>query len=755
MTEASLRPHQQQIMSYRSGKMGISAVPGSGKTLTLSLLAARLILERCIGAESEVLVVTVQNSAVANIGERIRTILRAQHVPPVGFRVCTLHKLAADILRRRRDLAGVDDALTIIDDGETDRLLGRATSTWQSAHRAWWASFLPEDRSQSGSVEQSWLRETTKVGREVTKLCKQLRLTPAAARALLDAAGEEDGFLRMGVDLYALYDGYLQVRGGLDFDDLIWRAIDSIASDAGFRDNLHAQWPYILEDEAQDSSPLQERILSTLAGPDGNWVRVGDVNQSINSTFTAADPRYFRRFLAQPDVTALALPQTGRCAQPIMDLANALVDWTTSAHPDLDVRAMAFVPQDMLPTEDGDPQPNPPDDECWIGLPASPRADEGDEASWLARQAGRYVLSHPDRTCAVLCPTGATGAKVVGALAAADDPPVPYDDLLRSTPRMRDTAETLAAVVGYLATPTSGHALGRLFEVLRQGGHLGAEGALPDASDLIRRNLLPVIRSVPCESLLFPSPGTELRDLIPAGARVDALHLQMIERFRALVARWVRGAALPVDQLVLTAAQDLYEDEMSLALSQVLASALAGLQAGHPEWRLTEFHEELDAIACNRRSVGVLSLTESGYVDQPGTVVVTTMHKAKGLEWDTVFLMAVDNLEFPDSAEDAFRDELFFLPGRAPAAEARKRLEQLAGADFAIPQGASPIDASRREYIAERLRLLYVGITRARRCLIFSWSRNRGERHRRAVQPAGALAILRQARRKASSGGHA
>ena len=110
-----LRPDQADVLDYQGGLAAVSAVPGSGKTLTLSLLAARLIVEGRIGNQGEVLVVTVQNSAVDNIGQRIRGILEEQGLPPVGFRVCTLHKLAADILRQRLDLAGVEEGFAIID----------------------------------------------------------------------------------------------------------------------------------------------------------------------------------------------------------------------------------------------------------------------------------------------------------------------------------------------------------------------------------------------------------------------------------------------------------------------------------------------------------------------------------------------------------------------------------------------------------------------------------------------------------------
>jgi DNA helicase-2/ATP-dependent DNA helicase PcrA len=98
------------------------------------------------------------------------------------------------------------------------------------------------------------------------------------------------------------------------------------------------------------------------------------------------------------------------------------------------------------------------------------------------------------------------------------------------------------------------------------------------------------------------------------------------------------------------------------------------------------------------------------------------MHKAKGLEWDRVYLISVDEVEFPHSADGGFRGQLWYLDGRDPALEARTQLEALAGQR---DTGGSKIKEARKEYIAERLRLLYVGITRARRDLRISFSRQR------------------------------
>ena len=738
-----LRRHQWQVLEQMRASMpdqptrlAVAAVPGSGKTLTLALLAADLILSDRIGDEGEVLVVTVQNAAVANINQRIRAILEGAGFPPVGFRVCTLHKLAADILRERADLAGVSETLTIVDDGESRRAHRYAADAWINANRDWWESFVPDgSANQRERALETWRSKTEGVSKEVTKLCKHLRYAPERAGTLV---GRDGGpFLRMGIDLYAQYQRYLQARGGLDFDDLIWRAMDALAQDAAFLAALRRRWPYILEDEAQDSSPLQQEILSLLAGDALAWVRVGDPNQAINSTFTAADPRYFRHYQREPGVTMIRLPESGRCARPIIDLANELVRWTAASHPLPEVRVMAFEPQQIEPTGPGDAQPNPPAEASHLVIRREPQESAEEEAEALARWAASYVRRWPERSAAILCPANWLGTMVVDVLKAMDDPRVEVDDLLRSTPKMRQVAQLLGHVCAYLADPTRSSALRRLYVALQGDEDAGI------TADVLRRRRT-ALNSLSPERALFPHTTGALRDELPPGLEVDPDDLADLESFAQQVARWVRAAGLPIDQLLLTIGQDLFDKDWELALCHTIAEGLRSAGELHPEWRLAEYAIELDGVAKNKISMGGLSLADGGYVARPGAVAVTTMHKAKGLEWDAVYLMSVDNLEFPTHLDDAFRDEPYFMPGRAPSVEARKELEHLARDEpiLAVLDVATddPIAASRLETIAERLRLLYVGITRARIDLCITWSRRGSGRPVEAAETLLALA---------------
>ena len=179
----------------------------------------------------------------------------------------------------------------------------------------------------------------------------------------------------------------------------------------------------------------------------------------------------------------------------------------------------------------------------------------------------------------------------------------------------------------------------------------------------------------------------------------------------------MRATALPVDQLLLTVAQDIMA-EAELSRAHKLAGHLRVVADQNPEWRLPELARELQQVA--RGCSGVLPAEDDVFEPRPGRITLTTMHRAKGLEWDLVYLMGVDGRWFPSHLEDDFLGEYDFLGGD-PAEEARAALLALDGETD--PDGMGATDAAHVEIIAERLRLLYVGLTRARRYLAVSWSR--------------------------------
>ena len=139
------RSTQAEILKYTGGTMGISAVPGSGKTHTLSALAAKLVEQMMMnkasnpfnGTEREVLIVTFSNSAVSNFSARIAKFLSEKGlVPGIGYRVRTLHGMATDIVRGRAEGYGLDPDFNILDETAANMLLRRAVEQWAADDNA-------------------------------------------------------------------------------------------------------------------------------------------------------------------------------------------------------------------------------------------------------------------------------------------------------------------------------------------------------------------------------------------------------------------------------------------------------------------------------------------------------------------------------------------------------------------------------------------------------------------------------------------
>src|SRR5512139_3222972 len=142
----TLRPDQRKALAFldTGGYLGVSAVPGSGKTAILSYLAAELVRQR-IRHEEEVLIVTFANSAVDNFTRRIRGFLNQSDqslLPDVGYRVRTLHGLAHDILRERPALLGLPEDFDIIDERISAQILSDVALNWLRANPHMFDTFV-------------------------------------------------------------------------------------------------------------------------------------------------------------------------------------------------------------------------------------------------------------------------------------------------------------------------------------------------------------------------------------------------------------------------------------------------------------------------------------------------------------------------------------------------------------------------------------------------------------------------------------
>ena len=320
------RPKQAEVLAYRRGAMGVAAVPGSGKTATLSYLAAQLLAETELADGQEILIVTLVNSAVANFARQVNEYIKDDGLlPGYGYRVRTLHSLANDIVRQKPTVAGLDEQFSIVDEREGNEILAAAVDAWVRRFPEAPDDYLGPDYVEKGFYRtQKWAEILVDTARNFIKQAKDDLLGPDEMLAALERYPGELPLAQICAQIYQDYDRALAYRGAVDFQDLIRLALGVLQKDSDFLAALQQKWVYILEDEAQDSSRLQEDILRLLAGERCNWVRVGDPNQAIFETFTTADPRYLREFISAPGVVGRELPNSGRSARSIQRLANRL-----------------------------------------------------------------------------------------------------------------------------------------------------------------------------------------------------------------------------------------------------------------------------------------------------------------------------------------------------------------------------------------------------------------------------------------------
>ena len=727
------RPKQQEVLAYQRGRMGVSAVPGSGKTLTLSRLAADIILGDRLSDDQEVLVVTLVNSAVDNFYQRVSSFVEeAGRLPHLGYRVRTLHGLAHDIVRERPDLVGLADNFQILDEREAQFIIDQVAQSWLSGHPDVLEGYLRVDldENQLGSVYRKHLPKLIQdIGLNFIRYAKDLRLTPARLGERLESLPVPLSLAEMGRDLYADYQRALVYRGAVDFDDLIRLALEALNLDESLLERLRYRWPYVLEDEAQDSSKLQEEILKLLSGPRGNWVRVGDPNQAIYETFTTADPKYLRTFINSRGVQRRELPNSGRSMLSIIDLANYLVDWTMNAHPIQEVRDALLAPPYIEATPQDDEQPNPADDPSQVYLILKSYTP-AEEIQAVVGSLVRWLPDHQNDTVAVLVPRNERGKEVVDALQRRGIKAV--DDLLRSTSSTRQSASVIKDLLRALSDPGSPARLALAYKAWRRAA---AEGDSQDKSVGHRAELLRRCGRV--EDFLWPQPGKDWLDQSELSQEDPDAYDELVI-FRDLLRRWQAAVILPVDQVLLTLAQDVFTEKADLALTHKLALLLRRASDSHPVWRLPELTDELALIADNERRFLGFSQEDTGFDPNryKGKVVVATMHKAKGLEWDRIYLMSVSTYDFPSGDDyDQYISEKWFIRDRLNMeAETMAQLDAVLITDeYQWYTESAATQKARLDYVRERLRLLYVGITRAKKELIVTYNTGRNGEQRPAA----------------------
>ena len=460
--------------------------------------------------------------------------------------------------------------------------------------------------------------------------------TPATYGA--DGFGDADPYRRRIAGLFEGYEQRLKAANAMDFDDLLANTVRLFRSCPDVLDHYRQRFRHVLVDEYQDTNLAQDEIVRMLAEEHRNVCVVGDADQSIYR-FRAADVRNILEFEQHfPDATVVMLEQNFRSTQTILDAANAIIANNPATH-----RKHLFTEGDQGGR-----------------ITRYRAADERDEASWVAATVLRLRAASGLAWggVAIFYRTNAQSRVLEDELVRAD---IPYKVVGGTRFYDRREVKDVLAYLRLCANPLDEVAARRIVNVPKRGigstsvTRLGAYAAVAQVS------FAEAIGRAEDAGLTGNAlrGANELREILETlvSIRDDVEPGALVEE---IIDRTGYGAILEAE-----GTDEAWSRRENLAELAGAASEYETLDAFLERMSLVADSDELDL---------------SG-----GRVSLMTLHIAKGLEFEAVFLTGMEEGVFPHmrSLQDPFALE-------------------------------------------EERRLCYVGVTRARRHLAVShaWMRS-------------------------------
>ncbi|MBT9312139.1 ATP-dependent helicase [Leptothoe kymatousa] len=724
----SLRPGQRRLADWRGGPLAVSAVPGSGKSTGMAAGAAIAIAHFQLHGRKQLVLVTFTRSAAAHIKAKVRHHLKALKLPYNSFIVQTLHGLALNIATHTPEISGIDlETTTLVSPNQSNRLIRTAVEAWIHEAPDLYQRLLAGHSFDGEATErlrrQSVLRTEVLPALAYTAIheAKSSGLQPENLRHIgQNAPANPYQLLDVAAGLYGQYQTLLNQRGLIDYDDMILAALRAL-EDPDVCHRWQTQFFAVFEDEAQDSSPLQTQLLEKLAAapapapshgdatpspdtPTKNLVRVGDPNQAINSTFTPADPVFFNQFCDanRPDRLA-TIAQAGRSTEAIMAAANHMLQWVNQR-----LAEPPFRDQAILPVPPNDPQPNANPAPLGQGVELLKPYDVTQSVQRLGQRVKTLINDWKQLkdealpTLAVLVRENRQGRFLREIL---EDPQRLGFDFIKDTglkiydvgsrDRNNQVPLEMLRLMQFIERPHSPDYL------------KGALRVLVDRQRIPTQDLNPLTTNP--EQFLYPGPLDPPLKTEPAISARRYCTSLLRARFD-----------LPPYHLLPFLGTTLNYNQSELATADKLAARIA--QQTSEDSSLSTMIGALQEIVSAERFDAIEAEDAEAQYTRPGQLTIITMHKAKGLDWDAVFLPFLHAKLIPGQPWVPPQTE-FLGPAANPVSlpdVVRAQIRAHVHGRTTIPNMAAAGQRATQLKQAEEYRLLYVAMTRAKRLLWMS-----------------------------------
>ena len=616
-----LSDRQRDAVTHTDGPLLIIAGPGSGKTRVMAHRVAYLIGVTGV-SPWKILGVTFTNKAARELLERCE---RLVGLGSNELQVRTFHGFCARVLRSDGENVGLQSDFTIYDSDDQARVIRRILEDIDIDPK----QFPP--RSVLGVISDA--KNNLQSPEQLSKRTETYR---------------DEVMSR----IYEAYEAALHRANAVDFDDLLSKTYTLLEGHPEILEKYQQRYEYLLVDEFQDTNPLQFQVARLLALKSRNICVVGDPDQSIYS-WRHADPSNLTEFQSTFNETKIVtLDQSYRSTQIILEAADSVIGnndermeknlWTENDRGSRITVAEAYNEEE----------------EARLVLQATVELQEkhGIDRNEIAVM---YRVNAQSRAFEVTCNREGIPYRLVGGVKFYD----------------RKEVKDILAFLSLIANPAADAALERVINVPARG---------ISAKSLTELRRVALVNNVPILDVILDISRVKGGDEEPAayGCTLATRALNSIATFGDLITRLIeQSMALDTTELIDLAVErtgygamlreDKERGEERMENLQELRASAEQFSGSDERGQLTDFLENVALVS----DVDGLQGGDDSEIDADAITLIT-LHQAKGLEYDAVFLVGLE--------------------------------------DGMLPHSRSLEDPAQLE---EERRLLYVGMTRARKRL--------------------------------------
>jgi DNA helicase II / ATP-dependent DNA helicase PcrA len=573
-----------QRRAVEYGEGPLLVIAGAGSGKT-RVLTRRVayLVATGLARPSEILAITFTNKAAQEMRDRVEQLVGG--VSRLMW-VMTFHSACARILRSNAERLGYKRAFTIYDEADALRMVKRCMAECEIDPKR----FTPRSVRAAISGAKNRLEDST------------------------DYAERQGSFFEEQVaDVYALYERRMVEASAMDFDDLLVRTVNLLELFEDVRERYQRSFRWILVDEYQDTNRAQYRLLQLLAGEQRNLTVVGDDAQSVYS-FRAADVRNILEFEQDFEgAEVVKLEQNYRSTGTILDAANAVISNNRDQKPK------------HLWTDSGRGEP----------VTIAELDDEHAEARYVAGEIERLV-SEEDFTrdqVAVFYRMNAQSRVLEDTLVRYE---IPYQVIGGTKFYERAEIKDAVAYLSLLANPADAMSFARVVNSPRRGIGQQTLGRVLSHANTTGEDVWDVMARPDG----IPGLGAAA---VKAVSRFAAIMAGLRERVEGEpVARTLEAVLHDSGYLEALEAERTLEAEGRVENLQELVGVAAEFDANR------ELEGEQEDSPLEEFLARISLYTDQDSIrDAESLITLMTLHTAKGLEYDAVFMIGCEEGVFP------------------------------------------------------------------------------------------------------------